>query len=110
MGSLFGGKWESQNGEIGGSKFYDWADVIEPMEPEIIRNKFNELEKIFKVDVAKGKDIWPPTIAFFLALASQTRVNEAMYRVFKYELPLHTKDEYEEMAKSGMQKVKDALK
>lgn len=109
MGSLFGGKWERENGGIGGERFYDWADVIEPMDDKIIKHKFNELEKLFKRDVAKGKDIWPPTIAFFLALASQGRVNEQMYKEFTFELPEHTRDEYQEMGDKGMKKLKEKL-
>ena len=109
MGSLFGAKWEKQNGMIGGNQFYDWADVIEPMTPESIRIKFDELEKRFKVDVAKGKDIWPPTIAFFLALKGQSRVNEAMYQEFTYALPKYTRAEYKEMGDKGMKKLKEDL-
>ena len=109
MASLFGSKWERENGCIGDERFYDWADVIEPMKPEHIRNRFDELEKRFKRDVAEGKDIWPPTIALFLALASQTRVNEAMYQRFTYELPEHTKAKYQEMGKRGIDKIKQQL-
>lgn len=110
MGKLFGAKWERQNGIIGGEMFYEWADIIEPMPPEEIRNKFSELERRFKQDVSEGKDIWPPTMAYFLALSCQTRVNEAMYREFQYELPQHTKAEYQDFAKVGMAKIKGELK
>lgn len=109
MGRLFGGKWSRENGEIGGTTFYEWADAIEPMEAHQIRSKFNELERRFKRDVSLGKDIWPPTIAYFIALNSEVRVNEAAYKEFTYELPKHTKAEYQEFAKAGMSKIKAIL-
>lgn len=109
MIGLFGGKWERDNGEIGGAMFDEWANIIEPMDKKCIRAKFNELEKRFKKDVSEGKDIWPPTIALFQALNSHSRVNEEMYQSFTYELPKHTKAEYQEKAKIGMDKIRKEL-
>lgn len=110
MVRLFGGKWERENGNIGGTRFYDWADVIEPLAPKQIRAKFTELERRFKIDVQAGKDIWPPTMALFLALEGQKRVNEAMYKEFTFALPKHTRDEYQKMGKKGMDKLRKSLK
>lgn len=110
MGKLFGAKWEKQNGVIGGSMFYEWADIIEPMQSEVIRVKFTELEKRFKQDVQAGKDIWPPTMAYFLALECKKRVNEAMYKEFQYALPEHTRAEYKEMGDRGMEKVRENIR
>ena len=110
MGKLFGAKWERENGMIGGIKFFEWADIIEPMEASQIRSKFNELERRFKLDVSLGKDIWPPTIAYFAALCVQApRVNEQAYKEFQYALPEKTKEEYQKIAKRGMDKLIKSL-
>jgi len=110
MAGLFGSKWERENGDIAGARFYEWADIIEPMPSDQIRRRFNELEARFKRDVSLGKDIWPPTIALFMALASQPRVNEDAYKEFTYELPRYTKADYQEKAARGMNKINQILK
>ncbi len=105
MINLFGGKWEREHGLEGSDKFYIWADKIEDMEPDQIRRKFDSMENKFKDDVAEGKDIWPPSLAYFLALSGKARVNEQAYKLFIPKIAEHTHEEYQEYAKEGLEKI-----
>ena len=52
-----------------------------------------------------------PSIGQFITWTKTeaSRVNEAMYKPFTYELPAHTKSEYKEFAKVGMARIKKEL-
>lgn len=52
-----------------------------------------------------------PSIGQFIKWAKNdaARVNEDAYKLFTYDLPRHTKAEYQEKAKRGMEKIKQAL-
>lgn len=110
MADLFGGKWERENGSIGSDKFYVWADAIEDMPKDQIRRRFHALQLKFKTDISQSKDIWPPTLAFFLALDGNPRVNEQAYQTWKPKIMPHTEDEYKKMGKLGMEKLRKLIK
>ena len=110
MADLFGGKWEREHGVIGGDKFYVWADKIEDMEKDELRRKFDAMAFKFKNDVAAGKDIWPPSTAYFMALNGNPRVNEQAYQPYQHKLAEHTQEEYAEYAKKGLEKMRNAIK
>ena len=103
---MFGGKWERENGRIGEEKFYSWVDHIEHLEPTQIRAKFTLLEQKFKKDVSEGKDIWPPTLAYFMALNAVARVNEDAYKPYRPQIMPHTTEEYKEMGERGLDKLR----
>ena len=49
-----------------------------------------------------------PSIGQFVSWTKKAapRVNEQAYKEFTFELPRHTKEEYQEFAKNGMDKIK----
>lgn len=98
MADLFGGKWEREHGTIGGDKFYVWADKIEDMPKNELRLRFDAMAFKFKNDVSQGKDIWPPSVAYFMALNGNARVGEDAYKLHMPKLREHTVEEYAEMA------------
>jgi len=110
MINLFGGKWEREHGLQGGEKFYVWADAIEDMPKDTLRKKFNAMLNRFESDVALGKDIWPPSLAYFLALNGKSRVNEQAYKPFPKQIMPHTAQEYSEMGEKGMKKLRIVIK
>jgi len=110
MIDLFGSKWEREHGLEGSDKFYVWADKIEDMPADQIRRKFDAMEFKFKNDVAEGKDIWPPSVVYFMALNGKPRVNEQAYKPYQYKLAEHTQQEYNDFATDGMKKLRDNLK
>ena len=110
MADLFGGKWERENGVIGGDKFFVWADKVEDMPKEQLRRRFDAMEFKFKADVALGKDIWPPSIAYFMALNGNPRVNEQAYTLHVPQLREHTVDEYAEIAERKAKQIREQLK
>ena len=110
MIDLFGSKWERENGLEGGDKFYVWADKIEDMPKAQLRLKFDAMSFKFKNDVAQGKDIWPPSIAYFMALNGNPRVNEGAYKQYQPKLREFTQQEYAEKAKVGAANIRDRLK
>jgi hypothetical protein len=109
MIDLFGSKWERENGLEGGDKFYVWADKIEDMPKDQLRRKFDAMSFKFKNDVAQGKDIWPPSIAYFMALNGNARVGEDAYKAYQPKLRPFTQQEYAEKAKTGAQAIRDKL-
>lgn len=110
MADLFGGKWERENGRIGEEKFYSWAERVENLEPDQIRSKFTLLEQRFKKDVSIGKDIWPPTIAYFMALNAVSRPNADAYKKFKPKIMPYTISQYKEMGARGLSNLKNLRK
>ena len=110
MIDLFGGKWERENGLEGGDKFYVWADKIEDMPKKALRRRFDAMAFKFKADVALGKDIWPPSLAYFMALDGNPRVGEQAYAEYKPKIMPHTTEEYKEYGKAGLEKLKEKLK
>jgi hypothetical protein len=109
MIDLFGSKWEREHGLEGGDKFYVWADKIEDMPKEQLRLRFTALEHKFKKDVSEGKDIWPPSIAQFMALNGNPRVNEQAYQLYRPKLRQHTAQEYAEIAERKAKEIKERL-
>lgn len=111
MIDLFGSKWEREHGLEGGDKFYVWADKIEDMPKNELRLRFDAMAFKFKSDVSQGKDIWPPSVAYFMALNGNPRVGEDAYN-FKAiksmrRLREHTVDEYADMAETGAKRLKE---
>ena len=107
MIDLFGSKWEREHGLEGGDKFYQWADKIEDMPKENLRRRFTAMEFKFKSDVALGKDIWPPSLAYFMALDGNPRVNEDAYKEYKPQIMPHTSEEYKEFGKKGIEALRN---
>ena len=79
------------------------------MKPKLIREKFNELEIRYKKQISEGKDIWPPTLAYFLALKSESRSNHEMYKSYRPALPEKTREEYQQIAKIKIQELKEKM-
>ena len=109
MADLFGGKWERENGITGSDKFFVWADKIEGMPKEQLRRRFDALEHKFKKDVSEGRDIWPPSVAQFMALNGNPRVNEQAYRQHVPALRPKTVEEYSEIAEKKRKQIRDEL-
>lgn len=107
MIDLFGSKWEREHGLEGGDKFYVWADKIEDMPKDELRRRFNAMEFKYKDDISHGKDIWPPSVAYFMALNGNPRVNEQAYKQYKPKLAAHTQAEYNEMGERGIEKLRE---
>lgn len=109
MIDLFGSKWEREHGLEGSDKFYIWADKIEDMPKDELRRRFDAMSFKFKNDVAQGKDIWPPSIAYFMALNGNARVGEQAYQQYKPKLREYTTQEYAEIAERKAKELKRKL-
>ena len=105
MIDLFGSKWEREHGLEGGDKFYVWADKIEDMPKNELRLRFDAMAFKFKNDVSQGKDIWPPSVAYFMALNGNPRVGEGAYKLHVPKLREHTVDEYADMAEGKAKEI-----